>query len=206
MLEGRFSGPTSALLNQSLHLYVISMICMHNEVAEACSGDYRAALFSRYFTSRTFLVSGAGSKKGTHKETRVTGSWPEGRTEGYPEPKRDQVVNGEETIPAPAQATGKGSSPLPAQPLSWQGRQCSGPASFRDRTKGRLWSLPVHLQKWCVIAWPLGILSHHAWETPWSPNLPPTCWSETISFSWSEWLSLRQFMLACDGQSGGCTL
>lgn len=63
---------------------------MHNEVAEACSGDYRAAFFSRYFTSRTFLVSGAGSKKGTHEETRVTGSWPEGRTEGYPEPKRDR--------------------------------------------------------------------------------------------------------------------
>lgn len=44
-------------------------------------------------------------------------------------------------------------------------------------------------QKWCVIAWPSGTLSHQAWETPWSPVLSPSCWSETISFSWSERLS-----------------
>lgn len=60
---------------------------------------------------------------------------------------------------------------------------CCDPASYQDRTKGRLGRLLVY-RKGCVI-WPEGTLSHHAWETPWSPILFPTC----CSFSWSEWLS-----------------
>lgn len=103
--------------------------------------------------------------------------------------------------PASAQPQGSTAPLLPLQPLSRQGFQCSHrSASLQDGTKGRFQALPAHLQRWCVIAWPLGTLSHPAWKAPASPILSCTCCFETVSFSWTESLSL----LACDGQSCDC--
>ena len=64
--------------------------------------------------------------------------------------------------------------------------------SLRTERGAGFGPLPIHLQRWCVMAWPSGTLSHPAWKAPASPVSSCTCCCETVSFSWTESLSLCQ--------------